>query len=144
MKRRQFITLIGGAAVAWPLTARKVDVFLAVGNEVRTLDFWRVGLLSGAQRDDREISAVRQGLKDAGYIEGHNLAIKYRSADGRFDRLPALAADLVADPVAAIIFSCRSSIRPSATWRSPSPSTMSPARRLRRASSRPTPARARR
>src|SRR5262245_28945388 len=62
-----------------------------------------VGLLSSAQLDDRQISAVRQGLKDAGYIEGRNVAIKYRSADSRFDRLPALAADLVADPVTTII-----------------------------------------
>src|SRR2546430_3583943 len=62
-----------------------------------------VGLLSSAQLDDRQIGAIRQGLKDAGYIEGRNVAIKYRSADARFDRLPALAADLVADPVAAIV-----------------------------------------
>jgi putative ABC transport system substrate-binding protein len=60
-------------------------------------------LLSSAQLDDRQIGAIRQGLKDAGYIEGRNLAIKYRSADSRFDRLPAMAADLVSDPVAAII-----------------------------------------
>jgi hypothetical protein len=64
----------------------------------------RVGRqLSGGQLDDRLINAVRQGLKEGGYIEGRNIAIKYRSADGRFDRLPALAADLVADPVAVII-----------------------------------------
>src|SRR5262249_36315020 len=92
LKRREFITLIGSAAVAWPLAARAQQATMAL-----------VGLLSGAQRADRRISAVRQGLKDAGYVEGRNLAIKYRSADGRFDRLPALAADLVADPVAAII-----------------------------------------
>ena len=58
---------------------------------------------ASTQADDRLIDAVRQGLKDAGYIEGRNLAIKYRSADGRFDRLPALAAELVTDPVAAIV-----------------------------------------
>jgi len=62
-----------------------------------------VGLLSTAQLDDRQLDAIRQGLKDAGYIEGRNAAIKLRSADSRFDRLPALAADLVADPVTAII-----------------------------------------
>jgi putative ABC transport system substrate-binding protein len=62
-----------------------------------------VGLLSSAQVDDRQIDAIRQGLKEAGYIEGHNVAIKYRSADSHFNRLPALAADLVADQVAAII-----------------------------------------
>jgi len=58
---------------------------------------------ASTQADDRLVDAVRQGLKDAGYIEGRNLAIKYRSADGRFDRLPALAAELVTDPVAAIV-----------------------------------------
>src|SRR5262249_43025559 len=93
IRRRDFVILLGcGTAAAWPLAVRAQQSTMAL-----------VGLLSGAQRDDREISAVRQGLKDAGYIEGRNLAIKYRSADGRFDRLPALAADLVADPVAAII-----------------------------------------
>src|SRR5262245_61742521 len=61
-----------------------------------------VGLLR-SNADNRQIDAIRQGLKGAGYIEGRNLAIKYRSADGRFDRLPALAAELVADPVAVIV-----------------------------------------
>jgi putative tryptophan/tyrosine transport system substrate-binding protein len=92
MRRREFITLFGGAAAAWPLAARAQQPVMAL-----------VGLLSSAQLDDRQISAIRQGLKDAGHIEGRNVAIKYRSADARFDRLPALAADLVADPVAAII-----------------------------------------
>ena len=55
------------------------------------------------QLDDRLLGAIRQGLKETGYIEGRNAAIKYRSADGRFDRLPAMAAELVADPAAVII-----------------------------------------
>ena len=91
MKRRDFITLLGGAVV-WPSAVRAKQPPMAL-----------VGLLSSAQLDDRQMGAIRQGLKDAGYIEGLNVAIKYRSADSSFDRLPALAADLVADPVVAII-----------------------------------------
>ena len=91
LKRRAFITLLGSTA-AWPLAARAQQAAVAL-----------VGMLSGGQLDDRLINAVRLGLKEGGYIEGRNIAIKYRSADGRFDRLPALAADLVADPVAVII-----------------------------------------
>ena len=91
MRRREFITLLSGATV-WPLGAHAQQPVMAL-----------VGLLSSAQLDDRQIGAIRQGLKDAGYIEGRNLAIKYRSAESRFDRLPAMAADLVSDPVAAII-----------------------------------------
>jgi len=91
MNRREFIALLGSAA-AWPIAARAQQPVIAL-----------VGLLSSAQLDDRQVGAIRQGLKDAGYIEGRNLAIKYRSADSRFDRLPAMVADLVSDPVAAIV-----------------------------------------
>jgi putative ABC transport system substrate-binding protein len=91
MKRREFISLLGGAA-AWPLAARAEQPPMAL-----------VGVLTGTQPDDRQMGAIRQGLRDVGYIEGRNVAIKYRSADGRFDRLPALSADLVADPVATIV-----------------------------------------
>jgi ABC-type uncharacterized transport system substrate-binding protein len=92
MRRRDFITLVGGAAAAWPPAARAQQPAIAL-----------VGLLSSAQLDDRQTGAIRQGLKDAGYVEGRNVAIKHRSADARFERLPALAADLVADPVAVIV-----------------------------------------
>src|SRR5438105_12983976 len=92
MRRRDFIAFVGGTAAGWPLTGRAQQPVIAL-----------VGLLSSAQLDDRQIGAIRRGLKEAGYIEGRNVAIKYRSADARFDRLPALAADLVADPVAAIV-----------------------------------------
>jgi putative ABC transport system substrate-binding protein len=92
IRRRELIAALGGAAAAWPLAARAQQPVMAL-----------VGLLSSTQLDDRQIGAIRQGLKHAGYIEGRNVAIKYRSADARFDRLPALAADLVADPVATIV-----------------------------------------
>jgi ABC-type uncharacterized transport system substrate-binding protein len=92
MKRRDFITLLGGAAATWPLGAGAQQAPMAL-----------VGLLEGSHLDDRQLEAVRQGLKEAGYIEGRNLAIKYRSADGHFDRLPGLAAALVADRVAVLL-----------------------------------------
>jgi putative ABC transport system substrate-binding protein len=92
MRRREFIAILGSGAAAWPLAAHGQRPAMAL-----------VGLLSGIQIDNRLLGAIRQGLKDAGYIEGRNLAIKYYSADGRFDRLPALAAELVADPVAVIL-----------------------------------------
>ena len=92
MQRRAFITLLGGAAVGGPLTAHAQQPAMAL-----------VGLLSAFQLDDRLISAVREGLKEAGYVEGRNVAIKYRSADGRFDRLPTMAVDLVSDPAAVIV-----------------------------------------
>jgi putative ABC transport system substrate-binding protein len=90
-RRREFITLLGGAA-AWPLAAHAQQAGVPL-----------VGLLHSTQMDDRQVGAIRQGLKDAGYIEGRNVAIKYRSGDGRFDRLPAMAAELAADAPAAII-----------------------------------------
>src|SRR4029453_19063818 len=92
MKRREFITLLSGTVIAWPLAVHAQRPSMTL-----------VGLLLSSQYDDRQIGAIRQGLGDAGYIEGRNLAIKYRSADGRFDRLPAIAAQLVADSVAAIV-----------------------------------------
>jgi putative ABC transport system substrate-binding protein len=69
MQRRAFITLLGGAGVGWLLTAHAQQPAMAL-----------VGLLSAFQLDDRLISAVREGLKDAGYVEGRNVAIKYRAA----------------------------------------------------------------
>src|SRR5262249_51574663 len=90
MKRREFITILGGAA-AWPLAARAQQPMALVG------------LLTGVDLDDQRIGEIRQSLKDTGYVEGRNVAIKYRSAGGRLDRLPALGAELVADPVSVIL-----------------------------------------
>jgi ABC-type uncharacterized transport system substrate-binding protein len=91
IERRKFLATLGAAA-AWPLAAHAQQGAVAL-----------VGLLSGGQLDDRLIDAVRRGLNEASYIEGLNIAVKYRSADGRFDRLPALAAELVADGIAVVI-----------------------------------------
>jgi putative ABC transport system substrate-binding protein len=93
MKRREFITLLGGAAAAWPVAARAQQPALLV---VGVLNF--VSLEAYADR----IASFRQGLKNTGFVEGQGLLLEYRSADGHEERLSALAADLVRQKVAVI------------------------------------------
>jgi putative ABC transport system substrate-binding protein len=94
MNRREFITLLGGAAAAWPL-----------GTHARQAAMPVVGVLvsRGAGDDLHLLAAFRQGLNDVGYVEGQNTAVEYRFAEGQYDRLPALAADLVRRQVAVIV-----------------------------------------
>jgi putative ABC transport system substrate-binding protein len=94
VKRREFITLLGGAATAWPLVARGQQSAMPM-----------IGLLSSVPFETRrdQVLGFHRGLKESGYVEGQNVAIEYRSADNQIDRLPALAADLVNRRVEVIV-----------------------------------------
>jgi putative ABC transport system substrate-binding protein len=94
MRRRDFIKVVAGSAIAWPLTARAQQPAMPL-----------IGLLGSATASGwpRQMSAFHQGLRDSGYVEGRNVVIEARWADNQYDRLPAMAAELVQRQVALIV-----------------------------------------
>jgi putative ABC transport system substrate-binding protein len=92
VRRREFITLLGGTA-AWPFAARAQQSAMLV-----------IGFLGAGTREPlrQQIAAFLEGLKESGYVEGQNVAVEYRFAEGQFDRFPALASDLARSQVAVL------------------------------------------
>src|SRR5262245_31444521 len=94
LNRRQFVTMLGGAAVAWPLAA------WAQQQPTPLVAFINSGSAAGFTH---LVVAFRQGLKEAGYVEGQNVTVEYRWAEGQFDRVPVIALELVSRGVAVIV-----------------------------------------
>src|SRR6266487_5369694 len=95
MKRREFITLLGGTVAAWPLAARAQQAGKV----------YRIGFLgnSTAALEANLVGPFREGLRDLGYVEGQNILIEYRWAEGEYERFPALTAELIALKVDVIV-----------------------------------------
>src|SRR5215469_9752892 len=94
MRRREFISLLGASAAAWPVAAHAQQATTPL-----------IGFLSSRSPNESEalVAAFRQGLAEAGYAEGRNVHLAFRWAEGRYDRLPGLAAELVKSQVAVIV-----------------------------------------
>jgi putative ABC transport system substrate-binding protein len=94
VKRRDFIALLGSVAAAWPLAARAQQPAMPVVGVVTSLS---------SSFMERYAPALREGLNEAGYIDGRNVAVEYRSAEGYYDRLPGLVAELIDHKAAVIV-----------------------------------------
>ena len=97
MRRREFITLLGGASAGWPLTARAQRTAIPV-----------IGFLGSAAADGyrQQLTGFREGLDETGFTEGHNVHIEYRWAENQYDILPILATDLIRLHVASLQSDC--------------------------------------
>jgi putative tryptophan/tyrosine transport system substrate-binding protein len=106
MRRREFITLLGGAAAAWPLT----------GRAQQTGKVWRVGLISGLMRpaslQSSSLGGFLQGMRELGYVEGTNFIIEWRFAEGKYERFPEFAAELMRLKVDIFLLAASAAIRP--------------------------------